>query len=99
LLEDILRRHWNFTNEYNYVVSDCGAVQDIWQYHNFTNTETAAASVAINAGVDLECGQTFIKLNESLAHHQTTEDRLDEALTRLLVLSLFCIPRPSEDRC
>ena len=83
LLEDVLRGHWNFTNDYNYVVSDCGAVTDIWQYHNFTNTETAAAAVAINAGTDLECGSSYIKLNESLAHKQTTEDRLDEALTRL----------------
>jgi len=38
---------WNFTAEYNYVTSDCGAVTDIWQYHNFTDTEEAAASVAL----------------------------------------------------
>jgi len=83
LLEEVLREHWGFTNDYNYVVGDCGAVQDIFSYHNCTNTEVGAASVAINAGTDLDCGQTFIKLNQSLAHEQTTEDRLDEALTRL----------------
>ncbi len=83
LLDDVLRGTWNFTENYNYVVSDCSAVEYIWQYHNFTNTETAAASVALNAGTDLNCGQAYIKLNESIAHHQTTEDRLDEALTRL----------------
>lgn len=83
LLEEVLRDHWNFTQDYHYVVSDCGAVADIHDFHNFTNTLTGAASVAMNAGTDLDCGQTFIKLNESLAHHQTTEDRLDEALTRL----------------
>lgn len=78
-----MRKHWNFTEEYHYVVFDCGAVTDIWQYHNFTDTERAAASVALNAGTDLECGSSYLKLNESLAHQQTTEDKLDEALTRL----------------
>ncbi|KAK4580133.1 hypothetical protein LTR86_000336 [Recurvomyces mirabilis] len=83
LLQDVLRDHWNFTNDYNYVVSDCGAVTDIFQYHNFTDTEEAAASVALNAGTDLECGSSYVKLNASLADGQTTIARLDEALTRL----------------
>lgn len=83
LLGDVLRSHWKFTADYQYVVSDCGAVTDIWQYHNFTDTQEAAASVAINAGTDLECGQTYVLLNESLAMNQTTVARLDSALTRL----------------
>ncbi|KAJ6059373.1 glycoside hydrolase superfamily [Penicillium canescens] len=83
LLEEVLRKHWNFTADYNYVVSDCGAVTDIWQYHNFTDTEEGAASVALNAGVDLECGSSYLKLNESLAEKQTLVHALDQALTRL----------------
>ncbi|KAK5109976.1 hypothetical protein LTR62_006343 [Meristemomyces frigidus] len=83
LLQDVLRDHWNFTSDYQYVVSDCGAVTDIFQYHNFTNSEEAAAAVAINAGTDLECGSSYVKLNVSLADNQTTIARLDQALTRL----------------
>ncbi|GAB7344337.1 hypothetical protein MBLNU457_2201t2 [Dothideomycetes sp. NU457] len=83
LLQDILRNHWNFTADYQYVVSDCGAVTDIWQYHNYTNTEEAAASVALNAGTDLECGSSYIKLNQSVADNQTTIARMDQALGRL----------------
>ena len=83
LLEEVLRQHWNFTADYNYVVSDCGAVTDIWQYHNFTDNEEAAASVALNAGVDLECGSSYLKLNESIAANQTTVHSLDQAITRL----------------
>ncbi|KAJ5554966.1 glycoside hydrolase superfamily [Penicillium sp. DV-2018c] len=83
LLDQVLREHWNFTADYHYVVSDCGAVTDIWQYHNFTDTEEAAASVSLNAGVDLECGTSFLKLNESLAENQTSEKAMDQALTRL----------------
>jgi beta-D-xylosidase 4 len=83
LLEEVLRQHWNFTADYNYIVSDCGSVTDIWQFHNFTDTEEAAASVALNAGVDLECGSSYLKLNESIAANQTTVSSLDQALTRL----------------
>ncbi|KAK6538495.1 hypothetical protein TWF694_010078 [Orbilia ellipsospora] len=83
LLQEVLREHWNFQNDYNYVVSDCGAVTDIFQYHNFTKTEQQAASAALNAGTDIECGNSFIKLNESLADGEITEQRIDQALTRL----------------
>jgi beta-D-xylosidase 4 len=83
LLEEVLRKHWNFTADYNYVASDCGAVTDIWQYHNFTDTEEGAASVALNAGVDLECGSSYLKLNESLAARHTSVQTMDKALTRL----------------
>lgn len=65
------------------MVSDCGAVTDIWQYHNFTDTAEGAASAALNAGVDLECGSSYLKLNESLAANQTLIEVLDQALTRL----------------
>ncbi|KFY00624.1 hypothetical protein O988_03198 [Pseudogymnoascus sp. VKM F-3808] len=83
LLEEVLRKHWNFNADYNYVVSDCGAVADIWQFHNFTDTEEAAASVALNAGTDLDCGSSYVKLNESINAGQTTVHALDRALTRL----------------
>jgi beta-D-xylosidase 4 len=26
LLEEVLREHWNFTEDYHYVVGDCGSV-------------------------------------------------------------------------
>lgn len=90
LLEDVLRGHWNFTADYAYVVSDCSAVTDIWDNHNFTSTEADAAAVAINAGVDLECGTSYLKLNQSLAQNATTEARLDQALTRLYT-ALFSV--------
>jgi xylan 1,4-beta-xylosidase len=83
LMEDVLRDYWNFTADYNYVVSDCSSVTDIWQWHNFTDTEEGAAAIALNAGVDLECGTSFLKLNQSLALNHTTTARMNQALTRL----------------
>jgi xylan 1,4-beta-xylosidase len=90
LLEDVLRQHWNFTAPEQYVVSDCSAVTDIWNNHNFTSSEADAASAAINAGVDIECGTSFLKLNQSLAQNDTTVARLDQALTRLYT-ALFSV--------
>ncbi|KAK3074396.1 hypothetical protein LTR53_003190 [Teratosphaeriaceae sp. CCFEE 6253] len=83
LLEDVLRDHWNFSAPSSYVVSDCGAVSDIYDFHNFTDTVEAAASVALNAGTDLECGQAYLQLNASLADGQVSIDRMDQALNRL----------------
>lgn len=77
------RKHWNFTADYNYVVSDCGAVTGIWvPYHSFTDTEYGAASTALNAGVDLVCGSSHVQLNESLAANQASIQALVQALTR-----------------
>ncbi|KFY65554.1 hypothetical protein V496_02497 [Pseudogymnoascus sp. VKM F-4515 (FW-2607)] len=90
LLEDVLRKHWNFNADYNYVVSDCGAVADIFNGHKFTDSEEAAASVALNAGTDLDCGSSFVKLNDSIGAGQTTVKALDRALTRLY-LALFTV--------
>jgi beta-D-xylosidase 4 len=59
LLQDVLRDHWNFTGPGDYVTSDCGAVTDVWQYHNYTNSEADAAAVSLNAGTDIECGSSY----------------------------------------
>nr|OQO22580.1 hypothetical protein B0A51_11843 [Rachicladosporium sp. CCFEE 5018] len=83
LLDEVLRTHWNFTEKYQYVVGDCGAVQDIAEFHNFTDTIPDAASAALNAGTDLDCGSAYLTLNQSLALNSTTVARLDQALNRL----------------
>jgi len=83
LLEEVLREHWNFTEDYHYVVGDCGSVGDIYDWHNFTESYPDAASVALNAGTDLDCGNTYVQLNQSLADNTTSVARVDQALTRL----------------
>jgi beta-D-xylosidase 4 len=83
LLEDVLRQHWNFTEDYHYVTGDCGAVGNIFIPHNFTESYADAAAVALNAGTDTDCGNTYIHLNDSLAANTTTIARVDQALTRL----------------
>ena len=85
LLQEVLREHWKFDDDFNYVVGDCGAVSYIANEHNFTDTMEGAAAVALNAGTDLDCGfgQGFTSLNTSLAKGFTTIAKVDQALTRL----------------
>ena len=53
LLQDIVRKKWNFDG---YIVSDCGAVNGIWEKHKADSTPQGGAALALNAGVNLNCG-------------------------------------------
>jgi beta-glucosidase len=53
LLGEHLRRDWHFQG---YVVSDCGAMTDIYSGHHFAGTLEQAAADAFKAGTDLICG-------------------------------------------
>jgi len=45
LLQDLLRDHWNWTSEQQWVTSDCDAIQNVFLPHNYTSTrEEAVAS-------------------------------------------------------
>ena len=56
LLSDILRKEWNFKG---YVVSDCGAIGDIYLNHKFVPTAEQGVTKAIQAGTDLNCGVEY----------------------------------------
>ena len=53
LLRKILREKWEFKG---YVVSDCGAINDIYKSHKVVKTAPEAAAFAVKSGTDLECG-------------------------------------------
>lgn len=57
LLKTKLREEWNFTG---YIVSDCGALADIYNGHGYTNDNTEAAAVSKNASVDINCGDGVV---------------------------------------
>ena len=56
LIEHLLRTKWGFGG---HVVSDCGAITDIWQHHKVASTMEEAAARALKAGCDLECGNDY----------------------------------------
>jgi beta-glucosidase len=56
LLQKFLRDEWGFEG---YVVSDCGAVDDIYSGHGLVKSTSEAAALAVQNGCDLECGCTY----------------------------------------
>lgn len=56
LLQQILRDEWGFKG---LVVSDCGAVSDIWENHKVSSDATHASAKAVLAGTDVECGFNY----------------------------------------
>ena len=82
LLRDILRNEWGFKG---YVVSDCDAIWDIVNNHNWVPTLPEAAGKALLAGTDLNCGTTYPdQLQASLDQDWIKESDIDTALTRVL---------------
>src|SRR6185503_4876466 len=80
LLEKRLRQQWGFAG---YVVSDCGAVQDIYRPHNYTTSLGAASAAAVKAGTDLTCGEEYKTLIDQIKAGSITEADLDRSLERL----------------
>ncbi|HKN76461.1 MAG TPA: glycoside hydrolase family 3 C-terminal domain-containing protein [Candidatus Acidoferrum sp.] len=100
LLVEHLRKDWGFQG---YVVSDCGAVADVYKGHKFTPTPEVAAAAVFKAGMDLICGDSRNNMNADPqgilgAVHQglLSEADLDHALRRLFIarfrLGLFDPP-------
>ncbi len=82
LLTSILRNEWGFKG---YVVSDCGAIGDIYQRHKIVETPEEAAALAVKSGCDLECSTTYEHLKEAVAKKLITEEEIDTAVKRLFI--------------
>lgn len=80
LLKDILRGEWGFTG---YVVSDCGAIDDIYLRHHVVQTAPEAAALGVASGTDLDCGRVYPNLVEAVGKGLISEQAIDTAVTRL----------------
>jgi beta-glucosidase len=81
LLSQVLRKEWGFRG---HVVSDCGALDDLYEGHKVVKTKTEAAALALSRGVDLNCGDTYTKLPEAVRQGLLKETQVDSALAILL---------------
>lgn len=81
LLTDLLRNEWGFTG---HVVSDCGAIFDIYANHKTVPSQAEAAARAVKAGCDLCCGSDYGALTKAVQRGLITEPEIDQALGRLL---------------
>ncbi|MEZ4667278.1 MAG: glycoside hydrolase family 3 C-terminal domain-containing protein [Anaerolineae bacterium] len=86
LLQRVLREEWGFDG---FVVSDCGAISDIFANHLMVGSPAEAAALAVKNGCDLECCETYgipctdPELPNAVAEGLLTEDDINGAVSRL----------------
>ena len=85
LLTNLLRETWGFDG---HIVSDCGAIDDIYRGHHIAKDAAEASAIAIKAGLNLECGNSFRSLKTAIERGLLTEDDIDKALEPLLMTQL-----------
>lgn len=83
-LEELLRKRWGFEG---YIVSDCWAISDFYkkEYHHVVNTPEEAAAMAVKAGTDLNCGNTYLHLAEAISQGLLSEEELTTAAYRIIL--------------
>jgi beta-glucosidase len=89
LLQDLLRGSWSFQG---YVVSDCGAVRDIFNGHHYRPTQPQASAISLERGMDNECvdftslvkdDHDYKPYIEAVQQGYLSQNAMDTALVRL----------------
>jgi beta-glucosidase len=81
LLEEELRGKWDFQG---YVVSDCGAVRDIFDGHHYEPSQAQASAISLRSGMDNECvGGDYKPYLDAVKQGYLKESEIDIAVTRL----------------
>jgi beta-glucosidase len=80
LLQSYLRDRWRFDG---YVVSDCGAIGDIYYSHHYAASMAEAAADAVKAGCDITCGGEYASLPDAVSQGLITEAQIDTSVKRL----------------
>jgi len=83
LLEVLLRGKWGFEG---YVVSDCGAIRDIYKHHKIAESPENATAMAVKAGCDLNCGCTYEHLLAAVGRGLLSENDIDRSLVQLMTV-------------
>ena len=83
LIDTVLRGEWNYQG---LVVSDCWAIHDFFMpgRHGYSPDVEHAVSEAVRAGTDLNCGESYRHIPETVAAGLLDEAELEPALTRIL---------------
>ena len=82
LLDTILRKEWGFKG---HVVTDCGALDGVFESHHATNNNIATAAAAIKAGINLDCSSILQKdVKMTVEQKLISEKEIDASLEKLL---------------
>lgn len=74
-------KEWGFDG---YFVSDCWAIRDFHESHHVTKTPTESAAMAINAGCDLNCGNTYVHMIAAEQEGLVSKETIRNAVVRLM---------------
>lgn len=90
LIRDILREQWGFEGHF---VSDCWAIKDFHENHRITQDAKESAAMALKAGCDVNCGNTYLHILKAYQAGLVTEEDITLAAERLFttryLLGLF----------
>ena len=92
LLGEILLDKWNFTG---HIVSDCWALVDFYSEigHGTVTNKVEAAALALESGVNVNCGDTYsalkVAVDEGLVNESLINERLKPLLKTRFKLGLF----------
>jgi beta-glucosidase len=83
-LSNLLRNEWGFEG---YIVSDCWAVLDFYAkgHHEVAGSPAEAAAMAVKAGTDQNCGNTYPFLVSAVEQGFITENQIDVSVKRILL--------------
>lgn len=83
LLQTLLRDSWNFVED-GYVSSDCDAVYNIFNPHEYAANVSGAAADAFRAGTDIDCGTSYpYFLNDSFFQGEISRSEIERGVIRL----------------
>lgn len=90
LIQDLLRDKWGFEGHFT---SDCWAIRDFHEHHHVTADAKESAAMALKAGCDVNCGNTYLHLMAAYEKGLITEEEITVAAERLMtsrfLLGLF----------
>ena len=86
LLTDILRGEWGFRGT---VVSDVGAVNDIWKFHKYKPNKVEACLAAVAAGLDVCSEETYECLRAEVREGRVAKEQLRAPVVRILTTRIL----------
>lgn len=81
ILNELLREEMGFEG---YIVSDCGALNNLHTTHHTTQTVEESAALAVKSGVNVNCGGVYSHLKDAFDQNLISENELDAVLAKQL---------------
>ncbi|KAL7157208.1 hypothetical protein ABFS83_02G062100 [Erythranthe nasuta] len=91
LLNGVVRGQWKLNG---YIVSDCDSVEVLFNHQHYKNNPEEAAAVAVNSGLDLDCGSFLLEhveaaVNRGLINETSINRAVTNNFATLMRLGFF----------